>query len=58
IDGILGQWLLSGEPVGIMQNDGNAGGNKKPLLYLELRRNGQPINPVPWLAVGKGKANG
>ena len=53
IDGILGQRLLSGEPVGIMQSrDG-----KKPSLYLELRRNGQPINPVPWLVAGKGKTN-
>ncbi len=58
IDGILGQWLLSGEPVGVMQIRGKEDSGKKPSLYLELRRNGQPINPVPWLAAGKGKAKG
>lgn len=46
-DAIVGQWLLAGEPVGIMGATG--GGN--PELYLELRRDGQPINPLPWLAV-------
>ena len=49
IDGVMGQYLLSGEPIGVMgsQNEG------KPSLYIELRRNGQPINPVPWLAKRK-----
>jgi septal ring factor EnvC (AmiA/AmiB activator) len=23
-------------------------------LYVELRRDGQPVNPVPWLAAGNG----
>lgn len=46
-DAIVGQWLLAGEPVGIMGATG--GGN--PELYLELRRDGQPINPLPWLAI-------
>ena len=54
IDAEIGQWLLSGEPVGIM---GQAS-DSPPSLYVELRRNGQPINPLPWLAARKGKANG
>jgi murein hydrolase activator len=54
IDAETGQWLLSGEPVGIM---GQAS-DSPPSLYVELRRNGQPINPLPWLAARKGKANG
>jgi len=37
-----GQMVLSGEPLGRM-------GNSTPELYIELRRNGTPINPVPWL---------
>lgn len=40
----VGQWVLMGEPVGTMP-DGSAEGS----LYLELRRGGQAINPLPWL---------
>ncbi|MFQ5939539.1 MAG: murein hydrolase activator EnvC family protein [Alphaproteobacteria bacterium] len=49
IDCVVGQWLMAGEPVGRMGRpvDGN------PELYIELRRNGQPINPLPWLMVRK-----
>ena len=39
---VVGQHLLTGEPMGTM------GGDKKRSLYVELRRNGQPINPNPW----------
>lgn len=46
-DAIVGQWLLAGEPVGIM----GAAGDRAPELYLELRRDGQPINPLPWLDI-------
>ncbi len=49
IDGVMGQYLLSGEPVGVMGSHSKG----KPSLYIELRRNGQPINPVPWLAKRK-----
>jgi len=54
IDSKTGNKVFAGEPVGSMggANDG------VPSLYLELRRNGQPINPLPWLAARKGKANG
>ncbi len=54
IDGGVGQWVLAGEPVGAMvqATEGN------PRLYLELRRQGHPINPQPWLAAGTGKVNG
>ncbi|MFQ5764068.1 MAG: murein hydrolase activator EnvC family protein [Rhodospirillales bacterium] len=46
IDSTMGQWVVAGEPVGVMgRPDG-----QKPVLYVELRRNGQPINPLPWLA--------
>ncbi len=49
IDGIMGQYLLSGEPVGVMGTPKSG----KPTLYIELRRNSQPINPTPWLAQKK-----
>jgi len=45
IDGVMGQYLRLGEPIGIM---GNSDANR-PKLYVELRRNNQPINPEPWL---------
>lgn len=54
IDGILGQILKAGEPVGVM-GQGTMG---RPSLYLELRRGGQPVNPISWLKSSKGKASG
>ena len=54
IDSAIGQPVLAGEPVGLMgMTDGES-----PALYVELRRNGQPINPLPWLAARKGKVSG
>lgn len=54
IDGILGQSLRAGEPIGVMTGSQN----QRPKLYVELRRGGQPINPIPWLKSSKGKASG
>lgn len=54
IDAVVGQWLLAGEPVGIL----GAPGRGAPELYLELRRAGQPINPLPWLATIDDKVQG
>ena len=49
IDSALDQRVLAGEPVGIM-GDPKTG---TPSLYVELRKNGRPINPLPWLAARK-----
>lgn len=54
IDAVVGQWLLAGEPVGVMGAPGGDG----PELYLELRHAGQPINPLPWLATSGDKVRG
>ena len=54
IDAVVGQWVLAGEPVGIM----SAIPDSRPQLYLELRRTGQPINPLPWLAASDSKVQG
>jgi len=46
IDVLLDQRVLAGEPVGVMESIAEA----KTRLYVELRRDGHPINPLPWLA--------
>ncbi|TAN53532.1 MAG: peptidase M23 [Rhodospirillales bacterium] len=53
IDGAVGQTVVSGEPIGVMGD-----GSGKPVLYVELRRNSQPVNPSPWLAAMKDKVSG
>jgi septal ring factor EnvC (AmiA/AmiB activator) len=61
VDAVVGQWLLAGEPVGSMapvsgsisgapQGAGDLSPAGRPKLYLELRRNGQPVDPVPWFS--------
>ncbi|MHB1205488.1 MAG: murein hydrolase activator EnvC family protein, partial [Rhodospirillaceae bacterium] len=52
IDAVVGSRVLAGEPVGTMESEG------APSLYVELRRDGQPINPLPWLANRAGKISG
>jgi septal ring factor EnvC (AmiA/AmiB activator) len=52
IDVAVGQWLLAGEPVGVMSSDG------PPELYVELRRASQPIDPLPWLQISGDKVKG
>ncbi|WP_033068102.1 murein hydrolase activator EnvC family protein [Thalassospira australica] len=51
LDSVVGQYLLAGEPVGIM-------GETSPKLYLEMRQDGEAINPLPWLASKNGKVSG
>lgn len=53
----VGQRVLAGEPVGAMRSR-PAGGGGGPELYVELRHNGDPIDPVPWLSGLTGKAKG
>lgn len=54
IDVTVGQWLLSGEPVGVMSQNASRDAN----LYFELRKNGAPINPLPWIGRRNAKARG
>jgi murein hydrolase activator len=44
-DVVVGQWLLAGEPVGVM----DVLERSRPRLYIEFRRYGNPIDPWPWL---------
>ena len=45
IDVELGQMLLAGEPVGQMPKQ------SKAELYIEIRKNNQPINPTAWFKI-------
>jgi len=63
IDAAVGQWLLLGEPVGVMgkAKTVSSGGRNRvqpPALYVEFRRKGQSIDPLAWLARRKGKVSG
>jgi septal ring factor EnvC (AmiA/AmiB activator) len=63
VDAVVGQWLLAGEPVGSMapvgapQGTGDVSPAGRPKLYLELRRNGQPVDPVPWFGAAEIKTD-
>ena len=60
----LGQFVLTGEPVAAMGGQPQlsaaiATGSKKPVLYVEFRKDGTPIDPSPWWATNEGeKARG
>lgn len=64
IDAVVGQSVLQGEPVARMPGGGGgaAGVQTRPRLYVELRSDGDPIDPAPWLGAGKhpreGKVSG
>ncbi len=45
INPVVGQEVLAGEPIGQMREN-------RPDLYIEIRKNGQPVDPEPWFARG------
>jgi septal ring factor EnvC (AmiA/AmiB activator) len=52
IDVHIGDLVLAGEPVGVLPDV------KAARLYMELRRNGQTVDPAPWMSAELRKANG
>ena len=62
IDVSLGQFVLAGEPVAEMGNSAapSQGGedNSRPVLYVEFRKDGRPIDPDPWWAEASEKVQG
>lgn len=42
----VGTQVKAGQPVALV---GNSGGRGTPSLYFEIRRQGQAVNPLPWL---------
>jgi murein hydrolase activator len=55
----LGQFVLTGEPVAVMgggaQVSAAATKSKQPVLYVEFRKDGTPIDPSPWWATNEGE---
>lgn len=54
IDAQLGQFVLASEPVGSMGSATSGGGRaSKPVLYVEFRNKGKPVDPSPWWSKGQ-----
>ena len=52
----IGQFVLTGEPVAVMGGGPQsataiATGSKQPVLYIEFRKDGTPVDPSPWWAI-------
>ncbi len=61
----VGQFVLAGEPVGNMGLKlapgtalGAISGDERPVLYIEFRRKGFPLDPTPWWVGNVKKARG
>jgi septal ring factor EnvC (AmiA/AmiB activator) len=55
-----GQFVLTGEPVAVMGDSSHiaavlATGSSQPVLYVEFRKDGTPIDPSPWWATSEGE---
>ncbi len=51
----VGQFVLTGEPVAVMGSGPqvasiNVTGTTQPVLYIEFRKDGTPVDPAPWWA--------
>jgi septal ring factor EnvC (AmiA/AmiB activator) len=59
----LGQFVLTGEPVAVMGAGAQtaalvAVGSGQPVLYVEFRKDGIPVDPAPWWATNGEKVRG
>jgi septal ring factor EnvC (AmiA/AmiB activator) len=59
----LGQFVLTGEPVAIMGGGPKTAaavaiGSAQPILYIEFRKDGTPVDPGPWWASDSEKVRG
>jgi septal ring factor EnvC (AmiA/AmiB activator) len=54
LDVAVGDQVRTGQIVGTMAADAE----QPPELHVELRRNGRPVNPLPWLAANSNKVRG
>jgi septal ring factor EnvC (AmiA/AmiB activator) len=57
----LGQFVVTGEPVAVMGGGGGqlpaalAANSGQPVLYVEFRKDGTPVDPSPWWATSEGE---
>ena len=57
----LGQFVVTGEPVAAMGGGGGqspaalAASSGQPVLYVEFRKDGTPVDPSPWWATSEGE---
>jgi septal ring factor EnvC (AmiA/AmiB activator) len=56
----VGQFVLTGEPVATMGSGSQvaatlASGSNQPVLYVEFRKDGTPVDPSPWWAASEGE---
>jgi murein hydrolase activator len=62
IDVQPGQFVLAAEAIGTMSAQSKSAGDQSqsaaPVLYIEFRKDGQPIDPDPWWAGGQQKVQG
>jgi septal ring factor EnvC (AmiA/AmiB activator) len=61
IDVSLGQFVLAGEPIAVMGNSAapsQGDDSSRPVLYVEFRKDGRPIDPDPWWAEASEKVQG
>jgi septal ring factor EnvC (AmiA/AmiB activator) len=62
IDVQLGQFVLAGEPVGVMSTAAKSSQGKAqdnaPVLYIEFRKDQRPIDPDPWWVDASRKVQG
>jgi septal ring factor EnvC (AmiA/AmiB activator) len=61
IDVSLGQFVLAGEPIAVMGSSGapsQSDDSSRPVLYVEFRKDGRPIDPDPWWAEASEKVQG
>jgi septal ring factor EnvC (AmiA/AmiB activator) len=53
----LGQFVVMGEPIAVMGGRVQAatlgGGSGQPVLYVEFRKDGSPVDPSPWWAASE-----
>ena len=48
-----GDWVVPGDIIAYV---GDSGGQSQTALYFEIRQNGEPIDPRPWMSRDLGRA--